>query len=349
MNERLGLLLTCVAATAHCAGAVAVETAPAADDAPAEAVPSGTVHQPATEPASVVDACIPPDDDFVRGSCGTLALGGTAAVSHEEGERMMAVAEAHYEANRWPECAEHFGITARHHPDRARAAEAAYAAVLCHTNRAGWNERRPAPQPGGDGAFVPRPFDENEQQFLRAAELFLCLAPDSEDFVPVAYRRARVYYQSNHFHRAALLLRQIAMHHTTNELAEFAANLYLDCVNVLAREQERRISCRAALTEETNRLYRLFQCSDTSNVSSAPELCYSLEQIRCAARRRQAEQLAEQGDLVEAGDIYMDLFHSGRDCGGRTEDLSNARLLFERAGHAERAAEARELLRQRLH
>ena len=66
---------------------------------------------------------------------------------------------------------------------------------------------------------------------LGAFTRFVCYVADSDELPTVKYRRARIYYESNHYEEAAVLFRDIAINHSTSELGEFAANLYLDSLN----------------------------------------------------------------------------------------------------------------------
>ena len=66
-----------------------------------------------------------------------------------------------------------------------------------------------------------------------AFQRFICFVPDSDELPTVKYRRARIYYETNHFEEAALIFRDLAMNHRDSDVAEYAANLYLDCLNIL--------------------------------------------------------------------------------------------------------------------
>ncbi len=45
---------------------------------------------------------------------------------------------------------------------------------------------------------------------LGAFQRYVCFIPDSEDLPTIKYRRARIYYESNHYEEAALLFKDIA-------------------------------------------------------------------------------------------------------------------------------------------
>ena len=69
---------------------------------------------------------------------------------------------------------------------------------------------------------------------LNAYQRYVCFVPNSEDLATIKYRRARIYYETNHFEEASVLFKDIAFNHTDSELAVYAANLYLDSLNVVA-------------------------------------------------------------------------------------------------------------------
>ena len=72
---------------------------------------------------------------------------------------------------------------------------------------------------------------------LNAYQRYVCFVPDSEDLPTIKYRRARIYYETNHFEEASVMFKDIAFNYPNSELAVFAANLYLDSLNVLGYVQ----------------------------------------------------------------------------------------------------------------
>ena len=79
-----------------------------------------------------------------------------------------------------------------------------------------------------------REFTPLEAGMLKAFQRYVCFVPNSEDLATMKYRRARIYYEANRYEEAAVIFKDIAYNHKDSELAEYAANLYLDSLNVLA-------------------------------------------------------------------------------------------------------------------
>jgi len=90
---------------------------------------------------------------------------------------------------------------------------------------------------------------------LGAFTRFVCYVSDSDELPTVKYRRARIYYESNHYEEAAVLFRDIAFNHATSELGEFAGLCSLGIFNSTMYERTQRLiacaetSFRRALRE----------------------------------------------------------------------------------------------------
>ena len=62
--------------------------------------------------------------------------------------------------------------------------------------------------------------------------------PNAPELVKIKYRKARIYYDYNHFEDAVKLFRDIVEKHAGDELAIYSANLMLDSLNVLKRPSD---------------------------------------------------------------------------------------------------------------
>ncbi len=48
---------------------------------------------------------------------------------------------------------------------------------------------------------------------LNAFQRYVCFVNNSDDLPQIKYRRARIYYEANHFEQAAVLFKDIAWNH----------------------------------------------------------------------------------------------------------------------------------------
>ena len=72
---------------------------------------------------------------------------------------------------------------------------------------------------------------QNKQKMIDAFDTYIKYVPDSPELPNIKYRKARIYYEANHFDEALPLFKDIADHHQDSELALYSANLLLDCLS----------------------------------------------------------------------------------------------------------------------
>lgn len=274
---------------------------------------------------------------------------------------LWARAEEHWRAERWPECAELFADLSERHPEREKRAEASYVAVLCVNNEheqvmtvTAEDERRSRAPGRRRGRKVGRGERERlEQERLRPRELtdrenrmiatharHECLAPESENLVQVKYRRARIHYTANQWEIAAVLFRDIVTRHPEDDLAPFAANQYLDCLNVIARlETSRRESCRERLYQDVEAFL-----GDEELMRDAA-FRDQLTRLQCAMIWRRAERAQESEQLHEAARLYLRIYRDHRE---GCADFGNGRGLDEVLYNAAVILEAGDLLCQAM-
>lgn len=333
----------CVALSA-CAGAQ--ERAPGVEVEPSVVTtPEGA---PAEDvPREVPRSCLPQWVDSEAEPCATalpeLAQRlepAEAAARVELGDRAMA-------QESWEQCAEIFEGLASTHPEVQERVELARAAYICleHIRDARRQERlrrrapaRPARDPAHDPRYQPRELTPLEERMVALASTALCLDPEHDDAAGLAYRRARLYYEANHWAISARLFESIAAAYPDHEVASYAVNLSLDCLNMLSTiDASRRETCRSALMTAVNRYLEVDRVLDDD------ELRYQLEQIQCQDRWYRAEELGENGAYDVAAQAFLAL---AGDDGGRCaellrdrscEALFNARQMYELGGRLESA------------
>jgi tetratricopeptide (TPR) repeat protein len=277
----------------------------------------------------------------------------------------------------WAQCGPAFDRVVELNPQGEYTADAAYAAVLCYNNlyqqnyaanersrrgeagsqqegdrrRGGRGSRRAAQQAqAGDSAsrLEPQEFNEVQSGMLRAFQRFVCYVRDSEELPVVKYRRARIYYETNHFEEAALLFRDIAWNHRDHELAEYAANLYLDSLNMLGtRVGDGNPACIQEIEASLDPLFG-FYCSTPQARDAHPDLCGVVVNLRCDVVRLRAETLARQGRHRDAADAYRSIIQRYRECGRLDEVIYNLAIEYEAARLLGRAIRARTTLIERF-
>jgi hypothetical protein len=239
-------------------------------------------------------------------------------------------AELLWRRHDWAGCAVAFDRVVDMYPRGEYLAEAAYAAVLCYNNlyeeqnasdvetRA---QRRSPARRGRKRALsaeeelaaelqrlARQDLDDVEEGMLQAYTRYVCYVAEGEDLVRIKYRRARIYYVANQWEEAAVLFRDIAVNHSGDELASYAANQYLDCLNAIARlDQDRRAACRDELAAGVEGFLA------DPNLMRDEELRSQVSQLRCGIMWSQAEAHTEARRFREAADLYVQIYADYRD------------------------------------
>jgi tetratricopeptide (TPR) repeat protein len=269
-------------------------------------------------------------------------------------------AELLWKMEKWAECAPAFDKVVDLDPKGPFTADAALAAVLCYNNlyqqqfaasEKTTNTKKVTTTKKGKKVqedkpdFAPRELTGLESGMLKAFQRFVCFVPDSEDLPTMKYRRARIYYESNRYEQAAIIFKDIAYNHRDSELAEYAANLYLDSLNVMAsmREGDTRPQCYDDMATAVPELYG-FYCATPQAKSEHEGLCTPLEQLRCDIQRKKAEAHQTKKEYRESAYTYVNLFRKYPECGKLDEVLYNAALNFEAAKLIGRAIKVRTVL-----
>ncbi|MDW8360890.1 MAG: tetratricopeptide repeat protein [Myxococcales bacterium] len=278
-------------------------------------------------------------------------------------------AELLWKMEDWAQCGPAFDRVVELNPDGEYTADAAYAAVLCYNNlyqqqyqarerevahsqqsrRRGRRGQAQEEETQSDASrLAPRELTATERGMLAAFQRYVCYVPDGEDLPTIKYRRARIYYESNRFQEAAMLFRDIAWNHRDSELAVYAANLYLDSLNVLGTMIEpRRVECIGEMKEAIEPLFG-FYCDTEEKRAQNSDLCGVLQQLRCDVLRKEAEAEQANGQYREAALTYVSIYRRYPECGRLDEVLYNAALNFEAARLVGRAIQVRRVLVDRF-
>jgi tetratricopeptide (TPR) repeat protein len=144
-----------------------------------------------------------------------------------------------------------------------------------------------------------------------------------------------------------VLFRDIAFNHKDSELAEYAANLYLDCLNVLGTQiAQPRVACVHELSASIDPMSASF-CGTEQLTDEHPDLCGTLGNLQCQVRRKEAETYQKTQQFKKAAATYVRIFRRHDECGEMDEMLYNAAINFEAAHLLGRAIQVRTVLIER--
>lgn len=244
-----------------------------------------------------------------------------------------ARADLAFHRKRWVECGEAFMAAFEADPDAPEATEALFASAQCWqqvvvAQRRDDEHRRRLAEP----TLEPQPIEGSNEKMLATLDRYACaIAPPSkgdalDDYVDVLFARARAYYELGHFSKAALAFRAIAIDHAESDAAPFAANLYLDSLEVM-RKRWHRPGCVQPMKQDVPRMLRDLCAGGRNNAQT----CATLQRVSRDLVRIEAESevaLGQQGGggakthFARGCELYLSLWtnHGKRAC--RDEDAS---------------------------
>jgi len=301
-----------------------------------------------------------------------------------------AMADLLYFQKKWDKCGPAFDAVVADDPNGPNAAEAAFASVLCYQNiyaqrhmdgsaRKG-SGNLPKEAKGGKGKekevegkkFAPKDFTDEQKGMLTAFNRYVCyIKPPQNDkdaleqYVEVKYARARTYFESQHWEEAAAAFRDIGMNHSDLDAGLYAAQLYLESINVIGKMIENpRPSCYEDMEKDVPKFIELY-CSDKKKAAANAEQCGVLSGIQRDIERLKAEEFvkkldkdADAGKLdikgyEKAAQLYLDLWKKyGEDacknkrpeCNRNEEILYNSARAFQAAHLIAKAISVRKIL-----
>ena len=274
-----------------------------------------------------------------------------------------------FDMQRWDQCASAYERALDASPEPQLAADAAYGAVVCYDRHLGTRTPPQTPRSGArdgqpttaearsagagvgcrhersdqcnDRALAERPLTEEERRMTRTFARFACTAPRHEELPVVLYRWARIHYEANQFERAAVLFSRVATQHARSEVGVYAANLWLDSLNVLA-ESRQRASCDATFEAALAPIERGF-CADEPARQANRSVCEIADGARCTLGARRAVQLGQGGHHREAANLYLELART-QSCPEEDVYLYNAAMELETIRLIGRAIRVRTVL-----
>ncbi|MFO0643706.1 MAG: tetratricopeptide repeat protein [Polyangiaceae bacterium] len=251
------------------------------------------------------------------------------------------MADLLYYQEKWAECGPAFDSVVAEDPTGKDAPEAAYASVLCYQKM--YDASHPKAEarkgigqlPGKNkseeekrkkeeeaAALKPKEFTEQQKGMVQAFNRYICYikppATDNagqEQLVEVKYARARTYFEAKHWEEAATAFRDIAMNNADRDVGIYAAQLYLESVNVLGT-QSSRPSCYDDMAVDVPKFLELY-CTGDKAAKNA-EQCTNLNKVQVDILRLKAQKLVEIADknggagalqqYETAGNTYFEMF-----------------------------------------
>ncbi len=231
-----------------------------------------------------------------------------------------AMADLLYFQQRWEECGPAFDKVVDEDPTGPDAAEAAYAAVLCYQKmydqlyQGDADKKGRGLGPKGAQAeksekaksewekFKPKDLTALQKGMIQAFNRYVCfITPNKgdnealEQYIDVKYARARTYFEAQHWEEAALGFRDIALHYSDKDAGIFAAQLYLEAINVLGSKTEPpRPTCYTDMANDVPAFIELY-CKG-AKAEDNKEQCQQLTNIQFDVKRLRAEKIVELAD-----------------------------------------------------
>ena len=141
-----------------------------------------------------------------------------------------------------------------------------------------------------------------------------------EQYVEVKFARARTYYEAQHWEEAALGFRDVALNHSDHDAGVYAANLYLEALNVLGSKAEPpRPSCFDGMAKDVPQFLKLY--CEGKKAEDNKESCELLSRIQFDILRLRAQKLVELADTQAEKNNFKDALDNYRKGGDEYLDL----------------------------
>jgi tetratricopeptide (TPR) repeat protein len=163
-------------------------------------------------------------------------------------------AELLFHLQRYDEAAKMYERVITIAPKGKHLDEAAYAFVMATKNAARPTDQAGRKPPCPD--MKPCAIPPDLQRLVAAFDRYIAVVAAGKERPNIEYRRARVFYEYQHFAEAAAQFDRIFASYPDNELAIYSANLEMDCLAILKRFDElralvERVKKSPAMKDET--------------------------------------------------------------------------------------------------
>ena len=288
-----------------------------------------------------------------------------------------AMADLLFFQGKWAECGPAFDAAVAEDPTGPDAAEAAFAEAVCYerlyaarhkdgSDRRGGGHLASAAHPVSGGSsgnerdaasaaqrLAPKELSAEQKGMLGAFDRYLCaIEPPKgnrealEQYVEIEFARARTYFEAQHWPEAAAGFREIALSHAELDAGIYAAQLYLEALNVMATKlAPARGACLDDMGRDVTRFAELY-CGDRKQAGANADQCATLERVARDVERKaiddairvaDAQAAAGKPDLKayeQLGQRYLALWkkYGEQPCKeGKAECLGNDQVLYNTA------------------
>ncbi len=190
-------------------------------------------------------------------------------------------------------------------------------------------------------SFAAKQIPEKQQKMLEAFDTYIQFVPDAPELPTIKYRRARVYYEYNHFDEAIPLFKDLAENYPKSELALYSANLLLDCIAVKIRtDKEKAVEFTNLMEQQVDRFEKM------PDLTKDQDFDQSLKKIKGGLLRLRIEAVEKTGDHRQAGKLYLQLADRYPNDPKIADIYYNAAVNFDKSKLIGLAIQAREKLIQ---
>ena len=222
----------------------------------------------------------------------------------------------------WKEAAEQYTRVVEMDPKGKRVVDSAYAAVLAWKNALGIDDRGQGPNERDidEGSLEKKAIPSYQKKMIAAFDTYIRYVPKAPELVQIKYRKARIYYEYNHFLAAAPLFQDVVENHSEHELAVFAANLLLDCYN--AAGQPDKVTLWAD---------RFLRSKKYAFLLEDEEFAGQLVRIKSQSKVVAAKNAEKSGDFKACGEAMLAAFDMQPEDSLAPTRLYDAALCFQNA------------------
>ena len=256
-------------------------------------------------------------------------------------------AELLFKLKRWEPAAEVYTKVVKMKPAGKYLKDAAYAAVISwrsalnvsmetqDTSRKSTKRKRRGKKGKKKVVEVrmakPLPISDKKLKMIAAFDTYIKHVPKSDELVSIIYRKARIYYNHNHYDKAVKHFAVICTKYADDDLGEYAANLLLDSLNITKKYDQLNKWVDRFLADP--RLTKLAKGSSIDPASDPDKYSFLLQlrKLKRGAQRKEAEQLQKDGHYKQCGRKYIAIANEYQEDKRWAEVLYNAALCFEAA------------------
>ena len=258
-------------------------------------------------------------------------------------------AELLYKLRRWEQAARRYTRVVQMKPGGKYLRDAAYAAVISWRNAL--NVKQELRDTASKSASRKRrsgrgrqnnksrehnlarrlPIPARTLKMIAAFETYIKHVPKSDELVSMIYRKARIYYDHNHYDEAVKNFAIIATSYADDELGVHAARLLLDSLNITKKYYELNRWVDRFLKDP--RLTKIARGSNIDPASDPDRYAFylRLRKLKRGALLKEAEDLRKQGRHRECGRRFVAIANEYQEYSRWVEMVDNAAACFEAA------------------